>query len=101
MGSEMCIRDRVARDRTGFTSDLYIASHSSPVAVADTPSMRILIRHAFVPGEKPMSPSAGDDDLCIELALCDAVARSAGGTLSTSQPDADQTVIVIDLPAMD
>ncbi|MEE3332015.1 MAG: hypothetical protein VX246_14215 [Myxococcota bacterium] len=91
----------VARNRAGFTSDLHIASHSSRVAVMDTPSMRILIRHAFVPGEKPMPPSAGDDDLLIELALCDAVARSAGGTLSTSQPDTDQTVIVIDLPALD
>jgi len=90
----------VARDRPGFTSDLYIASHSSPVAVTNTPGMRILIRHAFVPGENPVPPSVSDDDLCIELALCDAIARSAGGTLSASQPDADQTVIVIDLPAM-
>lgn len=93
----------VARDCAGFTSDLYIASHSSPVAVMGTPSMRILVRHAFVPGEtpKPVPSAVGEDDLRIELALCDAVARSAGGTLSTSRPDAGQTVIVIDLPALD
>ena len=88
----------VARDRCEASSDLYVASHCNRAGPNDAPTMRILLRHAFSPTDAP-APEITERDLGIELAICDAVARSCGGTLSISEPSAAQIVVVIDLPA--
>ena len=88
----------VARDRCEASSDLYVASHCNRAGPNDAPTMRILLRHAFSPTDAP-EPEITERDLGIELAICDAVARSCGGTLSISEPSAAQIVVVIDLPA--
>ena len=88
----------VARDRCEASSDLYVASHSNHAGPNDAPTMRILLRHAFSPTDAP-APEITERDLGIELAICDAVARSCGGTLSISEPSAAQIVVVLDLPA--
>jgi hypothetical protein len=76
--------------------DLYIASRRHEGGGASGPSVRVLLRFH--------DPSAGADALgplenSIELLIAELIVRAQGGRLTLGASEAEERVIVVDLPA--
>lgn len=80
-------------------ADLYVASHHRALPNGE-PTLRILFRFhdggAAAEGERPeLSPARHS----LDLWLAETALASSGGSLSVDSGNADETVILIDLPA--
>ena len=87
---------RTIRDR----GDLYIASKHHEGGRAGEPSVRILLRYSEAGGPEPgrvAPPAPGDENL--EEILAQTIIGSLGGSFTRDTTDADECVVVIDLPA--
>ena len=87
-------------------ANLYLASKHHPSGLRGGPAVRVLIRfHTPSPASRAPSVDATvPDDLSlrytsIEIVLAELVIGSQGGTLAVDTTDAEETVILLDLPA--
>jgi polar amino acid transport system substrate-binding protein len=86
-------------------TDLYLASKHHPEGLRGGPAVRVLIRfHNSSPARAEGVDVAVSEDLSlphtsIEIVLPELVIRSQGGTLTVDSTDAEETVILLDLPA--
>jgi signal transduction histidine kinase len=86
-------------------ADLYLASKHHPSGLRGGPAARVLIRfHTPPPARGAEGAAAASEDLSlrytsIEIVLADLVIGSQGGTLTVDTNDAEETVILLDLPA--
>ena len=86
-------------------TDLYLASKHHPGGLRGGPAVRVLIRfHNPSPARAEGVDVAVSEDLSlpntsIEIVLPELVIRSQGGTLTVDTTDAEETVILLDLPA--
>lgn len=79
--------------------DVYLASRHHPGSGSAGPSMRVLIRfHHPDGGGASAHPERGVES-SLELMIAEIVVRAQGGTLTLTATDAEETVLVIDLPA--
>ncbi len=83
-------------------ADLYLASKHHPTGLRGGPAVRVLIRF------RSPSPAAGAEDAAeglslrhtaIEIVLAELVIGSQGGTLTVDTTDAEETIVLLDLPA--
>jgi hypothetical protein len=85
-------------------SDLYLASKHHPSGLRGEPAVRVLIRfHDPAPAMGAEGAAAGEDlslrNTSIEIVLAELLIGSQGGTLTVDTTDAEETVILLDLPA--
>jgi DNA-binding NtrC family response regulator len=86
-------------------ADLYLASKHHPGGLRGGPAVRVLIRfHNPSPARAEGIDVDVSEDLSlpytsIEIVLPELVIRSQGGTLTVDTTDAEETVILLDLPA--
>ena len=73
--------------------DIYIASRHHTNPQSSGPTLRVLIRYGTDPGE-PVGDGAQ-----LDTVMAQSIVRSLGGTFTQDTTDADECVIVIDLPA--
>ena len=105
-GDPMLLRDvfaglldralRTVKDR----GDLYIASKHHESGRAGEPSVRILLRYSEAGAPEPAKTDPalpGDENL--EEILAQTIIGSLGGSFTRDTTDADECVVVIDLPA--
>ncbi len=84
------------RDR----GDIYLASKHHEGGRAGEPSVRVLLRYSIASpqsDEDPAQALSGDENLASIMAQ--TIVQSLGGALTTDTTDANECVIVIDLPA--
>jgi len=74
--------------------DIYIASRHHVSPSAGRPTLRVLIRYGTEPGAT-QDAAAGH----LDAVMAQTIVRSLGGTYTEDTTDADECVIVIDLPA--
>jgi DNA-binding NtrC family response regulator len=87
---------RLASDR----GDVYIASKHHAAGLAGRPSVRVLMRSSSGPSEGDDAVDEGAEKRGdLDLVLAETVVQAAGGTLTLDTTDAQESVIVIDLPA--
>ena len=78
--------------------DIYVASKHHEGSRGGEPSIRVLIRYSVAPG----SPSSGDTAPGAEnldAVMAQTIVQSLGGSFTTDTTDADEFVVIIDLPA--
>lgn len=85
-------------------ADLYLASKHHPSGLRGEPAVRVLIRfHDPAPDREAEGTAAGEDlslrNTSIEIVLAELLIGSQGGTLTVDTSDAEETVILLDLPA--
>jgi len=85
-------------------ADLYLASKHHPSGLHGEPAVRVLIRfHDPAPDRGAESTAAGEDlslrNTSIEIVLAELLIGSQGGALTVDTTDAEETVILLDLPA--
>jgi DNA-binding NtrC family response regulator len=85
-------------------ADLYLASKHHPSGLRGEPAVRVLIRfHDPAPAMGAEDAAAGEDlslrNTSIEIVLAELLIGSQGGTLTVDTTDAEETVILLDLPA--
>jgi len=85
-------------------ADLYLASKHHPSGLRGGPAVRVLIRFHNPPPARGAEGAAVSEDLSlrytsIEIVLAELVIGSQGGTLTVDTSDAEETVILMDLPA--
>jgi len=99
-----CLLDRTFESVPERT-DLYLASKHHPSGLRGGPSVRVLIRfHNLSPAGAKSADATVNEDLSlshtsIEIVLPEIVIGSEGGTLTVDTSDAEETVILLDLPA--
>lgn len=74
--------------------DIYIASRHHVSAQAGRPTLRVLIRYGTEPGTADVAEGAH-----LDAVMAQSIVHSLGGTFTEDTTDADECVIVIDLPA--
>jgi DNA-binding NtrC family response regulator len=74
--------------------DIYIASRHHVSAQAGRPTLRVLIRYGTEPGAGDVAEGAH-----LDAVMAQSIVHSLGGTFTEDTTDADECVIVIDLPA--
>ncbi len=86
--------------------DLYVASKHNPTGLRGKPSLRVLLRYqtaASQAEDRRLEDAAMDglseSDVALEFITADAAVRNQGGTFTMDTTDAQERVIVIDLPA--
>ena len=84
-------------------ADLYLASRYQPEGLGGRPSQRVVMRF-YRPGAgaEPTDTARaalGDRETDVGLVLAEQLIRSQQGTLSVDDTQADETVVVIDLPS--
>jgi signal transduction histidine kinase len=82
--------------------DVYFASRHHDAGLRGQPSLRVLVRfHGPRDGARSARKVAGVSpaENAVEFALAEAIARAHGGSLAVHVGDADETVLVLDLPA--
>jgi DNA-binding NtrC family response regulator len=81
--------------------DLYLASKHHASGLRGEPSVRVLLRyHSPVRiARKPGIEGVSLAETALEIVLAESVVRDLGGRLTVDSSDADETVILIDLPA--
>ena len=86
-------------------TDLYVASKHHPTGLRGGPAVRVLLRfHNPSPARAEGVDAAAGEDLSlsstsIEIVLLELVIRSQGGTLTVDTSDAEEIVVLLDLPA--
>ncbi len=75
--------------------DIYIASKHHSNGLAGGPSVRVLIRHT-VGGTKTRAAAPTAD---LDMVMAEAIVKACGGALTVDGTDAQESVVVIDLPA--
>ncbi len=78
--------------------DIYIASKHHEGSRGGEPSIRVLIRYSVAPGSPPSrDPAPGAENL--DAVMAQTIIQSLGGSFTTDTTDADEFVVIIDLPA--
>jgi DNA-binding NtrC family response regulator len=88
--------------------DVYLASKHNPSGRHDGPTMRVLLRY-HNPAGPLMEPegfrlgagarSRAGNETTLDYVIAERMIRAQGGTLTLDTTDAQETVVVIDLPA--
>ncbi|MDE0886678.1 MAG: sigma 54-interacting transcriptional regulator [Myxococcota bacterium] len=80
--------------------DIYIASKHHEAGRAGEPSVRVLLRYSMASGRsQPASNQDLSRDENLAAIMAQTIVQSLGGTFTTDTTDANESVIVIDLPA--
>jgi len=97
-----CLLDK-AFEGVPERTDLYLASKHHPGGLRGVPAVRVLIRfHNPSPAREEGVAASEDLSLpytSLEIVLPELVIRSQGGTLTVDTTDAEEAVILLDLPA--
>jgi len=90
-----------AFDLIAERGDLYLASKHSPTGLRGGPAVRVLLRFHSPGRVSPLGAVEGVslEETSLELFLADALVRAQGGILTVDTTDADETLILLDLPA--
>ena len=79
--------------------DVYLASKYNVHGPGDRPNMRILIRHTRASRGTQPAPAAGTAEMLLDLVLAERLLEAQGGRLTVDDAEANESVIVVDLPA--
>ncbi|HVP28889.1 MAG TPA: histidine kinase dimerization/phospho-acceptor domain-containing protein [Myxococcota bacterium] len=81
--------------------DLYLASKHHASGLRGLPSVRILLRHHSPSGLARREPLEGVSvaENSLELVMAESILRGLGGRLTIDSTDADETLLVVDIPA--
>jgi DNA-binding NtrC family response regulator len=83
--------------------DVYFASKHHEAGLRGMPSVRVLVRfhgpEGAGEGGGPPVPGVSSAENALAFAVAEAVVRAQGGTLAIQVGEADETVLVLDLPA--
>jgi DNA-binding NtrC family response regulator len=89
--------------------DVYLASKHNSQGFTGQPTVRVLLRYHVPSLGRPLGDLLQDDDFHIEgitqsetsldFLIAEAIVRAQGGAMTIDTTDAQETVIVIDLPA--
>ena len=90
-----------AFDLIAERGDLYLASKHSPTGLRGGPAVRVLLRFHSPGRVSPLGAVQGVslEETSLELFLADALVRAQDGILTVDTTDADETLILLDLPA--
>ncbi len=90
-----------AFDLIAERGDLYLASKHSATGLRGGPAVRVLLRFHSPGRVSPLGAVEGVslEETSLELFLADALVRAQGGILTVDTTDADETLILLDLPA--
>ncbi|HIG01880.1 MAG TPA: hypothetical protein EYQ66_11340 [Myxococcales bacterium] len=109
-GDPMLLRDAFAglldralssvRDR----GDIYIASKHHEGGRAGEPSVRILLRYSLATGASAQAASSGSRPVLpggdnLATIMAQTIVQALGGSFTSDTTDADECVVIIDLPA--
>ncbi len=78
-------------------ADLYVACRFHPRGLADRPAIRVLVR--FHPERAPISVPGEEGELDLAVLLAGSTLEAIGGRLTVDSTEADERVLLIDLPA--
>ena len=89
-------------------ADLFVASRYHARGAGGTPTVRVLLRfydpHGPRPAAAPIEPEAAADvslrGTALEFVLAEQLVRAQGGRLLVDASEADETLVVLDLPAL-
>ncbi len=81
--------------------DLYLASKHHPGEAGGEGSVRVLLRFQRAPGAPGVGMPAGlgIEETALELPVAEAVLRAQGGQVTVDASRADETLVLLDLPA--
>ena len=86
-----------ALDAVPDRSDVYVACRHHPTGLRGGPAMRVLLR--FHPARAPQVMPGEDTELDLTLLLARDAVLALGGTFTSDATDADERVLLVDLPA--
>jgi len=84
--------------------DIYVASRHHPASSAAGPRLRVLLRHTVAsPSTEPVpeadpTPGSAAAGVDLEFVMAEATIQALGGSITLDRSDAQESVIVIDLP---
>jgi len=78
-------------------ADLYVACRYHPHGLGDAPAMRVLVR--FHPERAPASLPGEEGELDLALLLAGYTIEALGGRLTVDATEAEERVLLVDLPA--
>jgi hypothetical protein len=81
--------------------DVYFASRHHESGLLGGPALRVLVRFhgPGAPHNRPIVPGVAPAENALEFVVAEAVVRAQGGAFAIETPDADETILVLDLPA--
>ena len=81
--------------------DVYFASRHHESGLLGGPALRVLVRlHGpGAPRNGPIVPGVAPAENALEFVVAEAVVRAQGGAFTIQTPDADETILLLDLPA--
>jgi DNA-binding NtrC family response regulator len=84
--------------------DVYVASRYHAAGLRGEPALRVLLRYRGSDRSAPASEASAVEgtspgETALEFVMADELVRAQGGTFTIDDTDAQETVIVIDLPA--
>ncbi len=81
--------------------DVYFASRHHETGLQGRPALRVLVRFhgPGAPRNGPIVPGVAPAENALEFVVAEAVVRAQGGAFTIQTADADETILVLDLPA--
>ncbi|MCG8590027.1 MAG: hypothetical protein MJE66_12120 [Proteobacteria bacterium] len=79
--------------------DLYLASKHHASGLRGDPTVRVLVRFHHPQAETDAAAGVHVSETALEFVVAEAIVRSQGGTLTVDTTDAQESVVVVDLPA--
>jgi DNA-binding NtrC family response regulator len=106
LGDPLLLRDafngliKRALDRVTDRGDIYVASKHHATGLAGGPSLRVLLRYtAGLPGEESTAKPEAPHSENLDGVMAQTIVHSLGGQYTEDATDAEECVVVIDLPA--
>jgi len=88
-----------AIEQASDRGDVYLASKYNVHGPDGRPSMRVLIRHTRASRGTQPAPAAGSAEMLLDLVLAERLLEVQGARLTVDDAEANESVIVVDLPA--
>jgi signal transduction histidine kinase len=81
--------------------DVYFASRHHESGLLCGPALRVLVRFhgPGAPRDGPIVAGVSPAENALEFVVAEAVVRAQGGAFAIQTPDADETILLLDLPA--
>jgi len=81
--------------------DVYFASRHHESGLLHGPALRVLVRFHGPGGPRngPIVPGVAPAENALEFVVAEAVVRAQGGAFTIQTPNADETILLLDLPA--
>jgi DNA-binding NtrC family response regulator len=88
-----------ALDEVSERGDIYLASKHHSASQSGEATLRVLLRYTTSPESQPEPRGAPTSAAEIDRVMAETVIRAIGGSLTVDTTDAQECVIVVDLPA--